>query len=590
MQVNLIHNSATRKTLEIVFPAAVVAEAFSSAIKEIVPKVKLPGFRPGKVPKSVLMSKYQNEIARDVSEKLVDAHFWDAAAGIGITPISRPAVEKAEMREGAESAVRVQFDIAPEVKLPNYKGAALVKKKQIIDEAFINDRLQAVREDAAKLVPVEEGAEIGHIVTLDIKAKPQGMKAKYFYDQKIILKEGQPFDAEIVGLKVDGHKKFTIQMPQNDADKTLAGKQVHYEVWVLDVRSKAMPELNDEFAKDLGKHENLQDLMDEIRKECEEMAEAEATARLQSDLLDQLLDASTFEVPGSMVNLQLDDYCREFIDTLARRGVRPRQVNWAAYRRHRLVDAERAVRTGYLLQALGNAENIQVSDEEVDQEIRKWIEQSKSKESFESVKASIEKNGSTAEIRGRVRTDKIFDMLLKSATVTEELLDKKAYEELLEMERRREEGIAQARFDAGGLAGGDLAEQEGGEPEAVVPADEEALETADDAAKSIEEAPQKRGRKKATETDTADTEEAESPAEAPVAKRAKKVEPESEPDELEEKPKRGRPKKAEADPEPEESEEKPKRGRPKKTEADPEPDEPEEKPKRGRPKKADAEN
>ncbi|MDR2561002.1 MAG: trigger factor [Holophagales bacterium] len=584
MQVNLIHNSATRKTLEMIFPAATVAEAFDSAVKEIAPKVKMPGFRPGKVPKSVLVSKYQNEITGEVSEKLVETHFWDAAANIGISPISRPAIEKAEVRDGAEGKVRVQFDVAPEVKLPDYKGAALVKKKQIIDEEFINDRLQDVRENAVKLVPVEEGAEVGHIVALDIKTKPQGMKAKYFSDQKIALKDGRPFDAEILGLKIDDTKKFTIQVPQNDADKTLAGKQVHYEVRVLDIRSKVLPELNDEFAKDLGQHETLQGLIDEIRKESEELAEAEAMARLQSNLLDQLLDASTFEVPGSMVNLQLDDYCREFMDTLARRGIRPRQVNWAAYRRHRLVDAERAVRTGYLLQALGNAEDIQVSNEEVDEEIRKWIEQSKSKESFESIKASIEKSGGTAEIRGRVRTDKIFDMLLKSATVTEELLDKKAYEELLEMERRRDEGIAQARFDAGGLAGGNLAEQDGGEPEAVVPADKEAS----DESKPIEEAPPKRGRKKAAEVDS---EEAENPAEAPASKRTKKVVSEPEPEEPEEKPKRA--KKAEtAKPnhEPEEPEEKPKRGRPKKAEAAPEPEEPEEKPKRGRPKKADAES
>jgi len=588
MQVNLIHNSATRKTLEMIFPVAVVAEAFDAAVKEIAPKVKMPGFRPGKVPKSVLVSKYQNQIAGEVSEKLVETHFWDAAANIGISPISRPAIEKAEMREGAEGKVRVQFDVAPEVKLPNYKGAALVKKKQIIDEEYINDRVQEVRENAVKLVPIEEGAGIGHIVTLDIKTKPQGMKAKYFSDQRIALTEGRPFDAEILGLKIDDSKKFTIQVPQNDADKTLAGKQVHYEVRVLDIRSKVLPELNDEFAKDFGQYETLQGLIDDIRKECEEMAEAEAMARLQSNLLDQLLDASTFEVPGSMVNLQLDDYCREFMDTLARRGVRPRQVNWAAYRRHRLVDAERAVRTGYLLQALGNAEDIQVSNEEVDEEIRKWIEQSKSKESFESVKASIEKSGGTAEIRGRVRTDKIFDMLLKSATVTEELLDKKAYGELLEMERRRDEGIAQARFDAGGLAGGNLAEQEGGEPEAVVPAEEEAVKAADDESKPIEEAHPKRGRKKAAE---ADSEEAESPAEAPAPKRAKKAVSEPEPEEPEEKPKRG--KKADTAkpaPEPDEPEEKPKRGRPKKAEAAPEPDEPEEKPKRGRPKKADAES
>jgi trigger factor len=272
-----------------------------------------------------------------------------------------------------------------------------------------------------------------------------------------------------------------------------------------------------------------------------------------------------------MVNLQLDDYCREFMDTLARRGIRYRQVNWAAYRRHRLVDAERAVRTGYLLQALGNAEDIQVSDEEVDQEIRNLAERAKLTESFETVKASIQNRGALAEIRGRVRTDKIFDMLLKSASITTEMLDQKAYDELLEMEHRREEGIAQARFDAGGLEGGNFEEQTGGEPEAVVPASQpfsaeaiytpdegKAAENDDPEEKPAEGTAQKRGRKKVAvesefeETAPKDDSQIET---APPKRSTKKADPAPEPEEVEEKPKRGRPKKADVAPEPEAIEE-----------------------------------
>ncbi|MDR2697555.1 MAG: trigger factor [Holophagales bacterium] len=474
MQVTLTHNSATRKSVEIIFPAPLVEKAFGAAIADITPKVKLPGFRPGKTPKSILISKFQHEINREVSEKLIESHFWDAISSIGLQPISRPAVEKAELREGAEGKIKLQFDVAPEVRLPDYKSAVLVKKKRRVDDENISEILETMRNKAARLVPVEGGAEIGHIVSMELKVKPQGMKPRHLHDQEIQLEEGKPFDRELLGLKADEIKKFTIQFSEDDKDRGLAGKQVNYEVMVTAINAEVLPELNDEFAKDESKCESLEALREQIRRVYEEEAERDAMARLQSDLLDQLLDASNFEVPSSMINLQLDDYCREFSEKLSQRDISSKRVNWAEYRRHRLVDAERAVRSGYLLQALGNAEDIQVSDEEIDSEIRKWMEETKTTRSFENIKADFEKHGAATEIRGRVRTEKIFDMLLKTAAITEELLDTAAYAELLEVERRREEGIAQVRFDAGGLEGGDFEEQEGGGPEAIKPAEEAA--------------------------------------------------------------------------------------------------------------------
>jgi trigger factor len=172
-----------------------------------------------------------------------------------------------------------------------------------------------------------------------------------------------------------------------------------------------------------------------------------------------------------MVSLQLDDYCQEFAEMVARQGVDPKKVNWEGYRQSRMRDAERAVRSGYLLQAIGNAEDIQVSDEEVDAEIKSFMAERKVTQTFEAFKKQLEERGASNEIKGRVRTDKIFAHILAQATVTEELLDKNAYAALLELERRRESGMPAARFDAGGVEGGDLEDQEGGGPDAIVPAE-----------------------------------------------------------------------------------------------------------------------
>jgi trigger factor len=597
MQVTLSHNSATRKSIEIVFSQQTMETAFAAAIAKIAPKVKLPGFRPGKTPRSVLLSKYQREIASEVSEKLIEDNFWEAVSSIGLQPISRPAIEKADLVEGAEGKIKVQFDIAPHVNLPDYKSATLVKKKLRIDDAAVDRKLESMRKESAKLVSIEGAAAPGHFVVFNMKTKPQGMKTKFFEEQEIELVEGRLFDNEIIGMKIGETKKFSLTVPENDTNRSLAGKQIFYEVTVNELEDTVYPEINDEFAKDFGDYENLQALKDQIFKDLEEDSENEAIGRLQSDLLDKLLDAATFEIPSSMLYLQLDDYCREFMDVLDNRGISHKRINWRAYRQRRLVDAERAVRSGYLLQALGNAENIQVSDEEIDQEIKNWIEESKFTESFHDIKAPLNKRGATTEVKGRVRTTKIFDMLLKAATVTEEILDKAAYDNLLEVERRREEGIAQVRFDAGGLEGGDFEEQDSGGPEAIVPAEEaidaEATETeagGEEGQEPSEAAPAKRGRKKAAPAIEEAPPVEEEPT-TPTKRGTKKADPEPEPDE---KPKRGAKKVAPApepedDPEPE-PDEKPKRGRKKaapENEEAPEPP-PEEKPKRGRPKKSES--
>jgi trigger factor len=145
----------------------------------------------------------------------------------------------------------------------------------------------------------------------------------------------------------------------------------------------------------------------------------------------------------------------------------PKKLNWQAYRQYRQNDAERAVRSGYLLQAIGNGEAIEVPEADIDAEIRTYMAENQVQQPFDAFKAELERRGNATEIKGRLRTDRIFDHLLASAKVSEELLDKAAFEALVELERKREAGIPVNRFDAGGLEGGDLEGQEGGEPDAV---------------------------------------------------------------------------------------------------------------------------
>jgi trigger factor len=472
MSTTLHHQSLTRKAVEVTIPASEVSAVFNDVVAKIAPKVRVPGFRPGKAPRQVLMQKYAREIHGDVAQQLVEKHFWKAAEEAGALPISHPSLEKLDLKEGAEASFRAQFDVAPEVTLPEYKAMVLTKKKRAIDEAAVEEHLEGLRQRATKLLPVEDGTVAqGLVATCDIRVKPQGLKARTYQDQVLEIEASRPFDSQILGLKVDEKKAFTITHPADDPNSVLAGKAIAYEVQVKDLRSKEIPALNDDFAKDMGAFESLADLRAAIRKDLEEAADRDAVARLHATMLDTLLDAAPFEVPRSMVGLQLDDYCQEFAQQVARQGMDPKKVNWEAYRQYRQNEAERAVRSGYLLQAIGNAESIEVPEAEIDAEIRSFMAERQVQQPFEAFKAELEKRGSTTEIKGRLRTDRIFNHLLTTAQIKEEILDKAAFEALVELERKREAGIPVNRFDAGGLEGGDLEGQEGGEPAAVAPAE-----------------------------------------------------------------------------------------------------------------------
>jgi trigger factor len=469
MSVTVQQHTPTRFSLEASIPAAEVSAAFATVVARIAPKVRIPGFRPGKAPKNVLLQKYGREIHQDVAEQLLSKHFWERAREAGVVPISSPALEKLDLKDGMDATFRAQFDVAPEVDLPEFKNLQLTKKKRKIDAEAIEEHLEGLRQRATKFMPVEGGAEAGMLLSFDIKILPpskKGKKAKAvtYTDQTIELKADRALDKELLGAKIDETRAFTITHPEDDPNPTVRGLTVGYEVKVKDLRRREVPALNDELAKDLGAFQTLAELKDAVKKDLEEAAERDAVARLQTTILDTLLANAKFEAPRSMVGLQLDDYCLEFAQHAARNGVDPKRINWQAYRQHRLRDAERAVRSGYLLQAIGNAEDIQVTDDEIDADIRVFMEENKVQTPFAAFKADLEKRGATTEIKGRIRTDKIFERLLSYAKVSEELLDKAAFAELIELERKREAGEALERFDAGGLEGGELSKQEGGAP------------------------------------------------------------------------------------------------------------------------------
>ena len=459
MQYTLNTQSSTRQSLDVTVPSMHVDETFARITSRLASTLKLPGFRKGKVPTQFIMERFSKEVHQEVAESLVRDFFWEASRKAGVTPNSNPYIEKLELNQNTDAKFVASFDVAPELKLPNYQSLSLTKRKRQVDDDLIEEQLKDLQARAAKLKSVDTPVVAQLLVTCDLKVTPFRLdgkpeKTRSFKEQVIQIDETRPLDGALIGLKVDEVKEFTLQHSETDANANFAGKSVKYHVVVKDIRERVLAEINDDFAKDAGPFENLQALKDRLKKDLEEASERDAKGRLQADLLDLLLEKTTFDIPASMTAMQLDDYCREFSQQFAEQGMDPRRINWEAYREHRLKDAQRSIKCGYLLKQLGDAEKVEVPESAVDADIDKFMAENQIKQTLKQVKSELENRGALGEIKGRIRTEMIFKRLLELSTVQEILLDKKGYEALLESERTQDQASTLHPFDEGESAEG----------------------------------------------------------------------------------------------------------------------------------------
>lgn len=454
MTFTLTPKTETRQSIEINVPVLEVDAIFSSVLQRLGNGLKVPGFRKGKAPSGVIMQRFTKEIHQEVAESLVRTYFWKSAQEANVTPISNPSIEKLNLKQGSDASFTALFDVAPKITLPSYRSLTIPKVKRKVDADLIEEQLQELRQRAAKNKPLETDVDARSIVTCDIKVTPfrddgKPEKTRFFKDQVIEIDKERLLDQSLVGMRLDEMKAFTLEHPTDDPNAGFAGKKIAYQVTVKDHRIKVVPELDDELAKDLGSYASVDELKTALVKDLEEATEKDANARCQAAILDLLLAQSAFEVPQSMIQLQLDDYCREFASLFTQQGMDPKRINWEGYRAHRLKDAERSVRSGYIIKELGDVEKIEVTEDEVNQEIQSFMDRNRITVPLIQVRSQLEERGAISEIQGRVRTEKIFNHILSLATVKEELLDKTAFDALIKKEQQRETPSTLNPFDKG---------------------------------------------------------------------------------------------------------------------------------------------
>ncbi|HKY44706.1 MAG TPA: trigger factor [Pyrinomonadaceae bacterium] len=443
MKTELIDVSSTRKEINIEIEPAQVRSMFDRISEKYSKGVTVPGFRPGHAPTSVVRARYKGEIRAEVLRELLPEAVNTAIVEHSLAAVGDPEVEfdnTQEVNPASEEALKlkIKVDVLPEITLDTYKGLEATRRKRPITDADIEKIIDGLRDSSASLQPVEDRpSELGDTVTINARGnyvdEPEAEEVKVD-DVEVVL--GGPgvmeeFTENLTGVKPEETRSFTVEYPADYNTQGLAGKKIAYVAEVTAVRRKELPELDDEWARSLGEDfDSVDTLKAKVREDLEARAAADSDRMLRDDLLRALIEANKFEVPESLVQYQTNHRLEGVARQMMSRGIDPRrqELDWEGARQEVRAQAEGDVRVTMLLEKVADAENITVSDEEVEAEIESFA--NASRQPIEQVRAALTKEGGDRSIAHRVRNRKALDLLVENARITDaELTETKEAEE-----------------------------------------------------------------------------------------------------------------------------------------------------------------
>jgi len=431
--------STTKREIQVEIPVADVNRQTDSLIQKYQKVARIPGFRRGHVPASIIRQRFSEEIKTDMVEALIPRYFRQEAERLGIHPVSQPRVTDLHLHDGEPLRFKAAFEVLPEIKLEGYKELRADKPEIAVSEEDVAHALAELRERHASFNPVEGRALAdGDFaqVSLDGNPKPGESESETAAGTESGTKsdEGQPVHMDEVLVEIAGkdtmpeftehlrganpgdERTFDVNYPEDTQDKRLAGKTFTYTVKVQSIKQKSLPELNDEFAKQLGEFQTADDVRKAIRAQIESERRHQAQHEAKQKLVGELIERNDFEVPDSLIEQQIDIRLERGLRALAAQGLTAEQMKKMDLTRLRLGQREQAIhdlKAALLLERVAEEENVQVSDEELNQELESLGRQSK--QTSEAVRARLTRDGGLDRIRTRIRNEKTLEFLYQQS-------------------------------------------------------------------------------------------------------------------------------------------------------------------------------
>jgi len=408
-----------KHALEITVPLAEVEQETERAAAQIQGKARLPGFRPGKAPLSIVKTRFAGDIRQEVLDALVPRFLQAAVEQDNLQLVGRPNISDVHFHTGEPLRFRAEFEVAPTFDLGEYRGVTVTYNEPTVSDADVDERVEQIRDQKAQYVNEDPRPLVdGDYAVVSLESL-EGVAEKVSQEE-LMLKIGdeatmKEFSESLRGASPDEAREFKVTYPEDYDRPNLAGKTVKFRAVVKAVRRKDLPELNDEFAKDLGDFKTLDELKETIRKSIFQEREHRAKEDAKQQLIDKLVDTHEFPVPDAYIDRQIQINVENQLRSLAAQGVDPNQIklDWEKVRETQKPRAIRDVKASLLLDKIGEREAIAPTQEEVDREVARIARQQR--EALAVTRAKLQKEGGLARIAGHIRTDKTLNFLFDQA-------------------------------------------------------------------------------------------------------------------------------------------------------------------------------
>jgi trigger factor len=329
MKVTVEELSSVKKVMHVEIPEQDVNQKLDKAYKTLKNNLKLKGFRPGKVPLSLLEKRFKKEIQEEVSGELIQSTFSDALGEVELKPLGEPALDRPELERGKAYKYSATVEVRPPLQDLELKGLKLTKKVHLVDDDEVEQHLKIIQKRAAELKSVEEDRPVKEtdVVIIDYEGFKDGEvlePARGTENFQVEIGSGRilpDFEKQLVGMSRDSTKEVQVRFPDDYFNKALAGLEVTFKVTLKEIKEEILPVLDDEFAKDMGEYETLHALKKAIKENLESTYEAQSKRELRNQIIDKMFEQSDFELPQGLVEEELASISKDAESLMAQRGV-----------------------------------------------------------------------------------------------------------------------------------------------------------------------------------------------------------------------------------------------------------------------------
>lgn len=407
-----------KRSLQIEIPLTEVEKAKERVTASLRQRVRLPGFRPGKAPLSMIQSRFESDIRSEVLDLLLPQAFREKVEHDELKVVGQPNISDLKFEPGQPIRFTADFEVAPEFEMSEYRGLAVRYEEPVVSDEEVSKRLDLTRESKADYAnldprPIEDKDYVlVHLQSLS------GLAEKI--DQDVQIQVGGDdtlagFNEALLGATPGDTKQVDITYPADYGQEKLAGKTVKFELTPKFIRKKELPALDDEFARDLGDYQTLDELREAIKKSLFQEKQHAAQQQAKEELIDRLVEANQFPIPETYVDRQIENQVRAQLAAIAGRGIDPTTIklDWAKVKDSQRDKAVRNVRASLLLEKISEREGIGATKDEVDREVQRIARQER--EAAAVTRARLDKDGALARIAGQIQAEKTLQFLFEQA-------------------------------------------------------------------------------------------------------------------------------------------------------------------------------